>query len=245
MICSACQLVPLTSWPGDTPAAPKLAYIESRKASPTTAAPPPPMGSILRAARTLEAQPILDPTAEVCHTLQALHSPQTHSARANTRHSPTAVPGEILSKPKQAVTGEILSKVLKALPLGSAARPSGWAYKHIKTNTSSSEDACAAELWVAQLVVHGNLSHLPRLLPFAKPSGGLQLTAVGEVWYRLAALCTLAASPEASHALSPLEIVVAVRGARPSRWHARSPRQRHRAGGLAERLQHLAAWTRC
>jgi hypothetical protein len=36
--------------------------------------------------------------------------------------------------------------------------------------------------------------------------------AVGEVWYRLAALCALAACPEASRTLSPLQVAVGVRG---------------------------------
>jgi hypothetical protein len=163
------------------------------------------MGSISRAARTLEAQPILDPTAEVCHALQALQPPEP------------IPPMRTPDTPPAAVTGEILSKVLTSLPHGSAAGPSGWAYEHIKAATSSSEDARAAVLRFVQTADRGDLPHLPRLLdarllPFAKPSGGIRPIAVGEVWYRLAALCSLAACPEASRALSPLQVAVGVRG---------------------------------
>jgi hypothetical protein len=82
------------------------------------------MGSISRAARCLEAQPILDPSAEVCHTLQTLHPPV-----------PTS------EVPPAAVTEQILAKMLKSLRHGSAAGPSCWINEHIKAATSTSEDA--------------------------------------------------------------------------------------------------------
>jgi hypothetical protein len=46
--------------------------------------------------------------------------------------------------PPAAITEEFLAKVLKALPQGSTARPSGWTYEHIKDATSCSEDAGAS-----------------------------------------------------------------------------------------------------
>jgi hypothetical protein len=63
------------------------------------------MDSVSRAARSLDAQPILAPTVEVC------------------------------------ATQEILADVLKALPQGSAAGPSGWTYENIKAATTTSKDA--------------------------------------------------------------------------------------------------------
>jgi hypothetical protein len=110
--------------------------------------------------------------------------------------------------PPAAVTEQILAKVLKSLPHGSAAGPSGWTYEHIKAATSTSEDARAAVLHLMQAVVRDDLPHLPRLLdarllPLEKPSSGVRPIAVGEVWYRLAALCALAACPNAGSSLVP------------------------------------------
>jgi hypothetical protein len=70
-----------------------------------------------------------------------------------------------------------------------------------------------------QAVVRGDLPHLPRLLdarllPLSKPSGGVRPIAIGEVWYRLAALCALAACPDAEHSLAPLQVAVGQEGAR-------------------------------
>jgi hypothetical protein len=48
--------------------------------------------------------------------------------------------------PPAAGTDQILAKVLKSLPPGSAAGPSGWTYEHIKAATGTSEDAQAAVL---------------------------------------------------------------------------------------------------
>jgi hypothetical protein len=49
-----------------------------------------------------------------------------------------------------------------------------------------------------------------RLLPIPGPSGGGRLIAISEVWYRRAALCALAAFPEAGSTLKPLQIEVGV-----------------------------------
>jgi hypothetical protein len=81
---------------------------------------------------------------------------------------------------------------------------SGWTYEHIKASTS--QDARADVFRLVQAAVRGNLPHLPlhldaRLLSLQKPSGGVCLIAVGEVWYPLAALCALAACPNAGSSL--------------------------------------------
>jgi hypothetical protein len=119
--------------------------------------------------------------------------------------------------PPAAVTEQILAKVLKSLPHGSAAGPSGWTYEHIKAATSTREDAWAAVLRLLQAVVRGDLPHLPRLLDARllrpeKLSGAARPIAVGEVWYRLAALCALAACPSAGSSLVPLQVAVGVPG---------------------------------
>jgi hypothetical protein len=69
-----------------------------------------------------------------------------------------------------------------------------------------------------QALVCGNLPYLPRLLdahllPLAKPNGrGVRLIAMGEVWYRLASLCTLAACPNAGRSLPPLQFAAGISG---------------------------------
>jgi hypothetical protein len=50
------------------------------------------------------------------------------------------------------------------------------------------------------------------LLPIAKPAGGIRRIAIGKVRYRLAALCALAACPEARSSSFPLQVGVSVRG---------------------------------
>jgi hypothetical protein len=106
-----------------------------------------------------------------------------------------------------AITQEILADVLKALPRGSAAGPSGWTYEHSKAATTSSEEARVAVLRFVQALVRGDLPYLSRLLearllPLAKPNGhGVRPIAIGEVWFLLAALCALAACPNAGRSL--------------------------------------------
>jgi hypothetical protein len=164
------------------------------------------MGSISRAARSLDAQPILAPTEEVCAALRALH-PQEQPP-------PVPTSGELPA----AITQEILTDVLKALPQGSAAGPSGWTYEQIKAATTSSEEARAVVLRFVQALVRGDLPHLPRLLdarllPLAKPHGrGVRPIAIGEVWYRLAALCALAACPNIGRSMAPLQLAVGISG---------------------------------
>ena len=119
--------------------------------------------------------------------------------------------------PPAFVTGRILNQALRNLPQGSAAGPSGWTYEHIKAATGCSEDARVAVLRLVQAMTSGSLPHLPRLLdarllPFAKPSGGVHPTSIGQVWYRPAALCALAACPNAGSGLAPLQVAVGIRG---------------------------------
>jgi hypothetical protein len=96
-------------------------------------------------------------------------------------------------EPPATITEEILANVLKAVPKGSATGPSGWTFEHTKAATSSSEEARSVVLRFVQALVHGKLSHLPRLLdariiPLAKAHNGVRPIAISEVWYRLAAL---------------------------------------------------------
>jgi hypothetical protein len=85
------------------------------------------------------------------------------------------------------VTEEILANVLKGLPQGSAAGPSGWTYEHSKAATTSNEDTRVTVLQLVNSIVQGTLPHLPHLLdahllPVAKLLGGVRPIAIGEVW---------------------------------------------------------------
>jgi hypothetical protein len=52
-----------------------------------------------------------------------------------------------------------------------------------------------------------------RLLPLAKPNGrGVRPNAIGEVWYRLVALCALATCPNAGRSLAPQQLTVGISG---------------------------------
>jgi hypothetical protein len=159
---------------------------------------------ISRAARCLEAQPILECSAEVCHTLDTLHPPEPLSS------VPTS------EMPPAAVTEQILAKVLKSLPHGSAVEPSGWTYEHIKAATSTSEGACVAVLRLVAAVCR-DLPHRPhlldaRLLPLAKPFGVVRPIAVGEVWYWITVLVALASCPNAGRSLVPLQAAIGLLG---------------------------------
>jgi hypothetical protein len=98
------------------------------------------------------------------------------------------------------------------------AGPSGWTYEHIKAATTSSEEARTVVLRFVQASVRGDLPYLPRLLeagllPLAKPNGrGVRPIAIGEVWCRLAALCALAACPNAGRSLAPQQLAVGISG---------------------------------
>jgi hypothetical protein len=117
-----------------------------------------------------------------------------------------------------AITQEILADVLKALPRGSTAGPSGWTYEHIKAATTSNKDVRAVVLSFVQALFRGDLPCLTRLLnarllPLAKPnSRGVRSITIREVWYRLAALCALAACPNAGRSLAPEQLAVGISG---------------------------------
>jgi hypothetical protein len=155
--------------------------------------------STSRAALFLEAQPIRDPTEEMCHALQALPPPEPIPP------SPTL--------PLQLSLGRC--EVRKSQkPHKSAAGSGGWACKHVKVATSSSKDPGSTVLRFVQAGVCTDLPHLPRffdahLLPFASHPPD---PTHRRVWYRLAALYALAACPEASQTLSPLQVAFGVCG---------------------------------
>ena len=172
------------------------------------------LGSITRAVKCLAATPIAEPTDATVETLRALH--------------PTAPPPAVPASTTAAVTVtlDILSDVLQALPKGSAPGPSGWTYEHIKAATQAGN--CCALLGVINVMIRGDLPHVPelldsRLIGLEKPGGrGLRPIAIGEVFFRLAGLCAMAARPGAGRALAPLQLGVRVKGGSQIIGHALS-----------------------
>ena len=165
------------------------------------------LGSVTRAAKSLEAVPIADPTEDTIAKLRELHP----SAPPPPAQNPTAAAME--------VTMDTFRDALRSLPKGSSAGPSGWTYEHIKAATQTDVIACDAALRFVNAIIGGKLPHLPELLDstligLEKPGsgGGIRPIAIGEVWLRLAGLCAMASCPGAGQALAPLQLGVGVRG---------------------------------
>jgi hypothetical protein len=166
---------------------------------------------VLKAAKCLKAAPLADPSDEVLAALRTLHPGE----------EPPTIPE--CTAPLLLILEGTLRQVLKATPQDSAAGPSGWTHEHIKAATSVSEAALCAVLDMVCAVTSGALPQLPSLLhatltPIKKATGGVRPIAGGEAWYRLAALCALAACPV--HGLAPLQLVVGIRGGSQNVGHA-------------------------
>jgi hypothetical protein len=115
----------------------------------------------------MEAQTILHPPEKVLHAFKDLQPPEP-----------------LLQCPCQvlivAISKATLAKVLKAVPLGSAAGPSGWTYEHMKATSRSRKDSQAAVLGLVLAVAQADLPRLldDRVIPFAQPSGGICPTVI-------------------------------------------------------------------
>jgi hypothetical protein len=123
------------------------------------------------------------------------------------------------------VTAEIIYDVLRALPKGSSAGPSGWTYEHI-TAALKDCDALNAASRFLNVIIGGHMPHLPDLLAstligLEKPGGnGVRPIAIGEAWLRLAGLCAMGACPEIGPSLAPLQLGVGVKGGSQCMGHA-------------------------
>ena len=177
-------------------------------------------GSITRAAGALDAAPVAQYDADLPAKLQAL-LPQA---------DPPAIP-EALQDPavraaaSALVSEEVLARVLPKLPRGSAGGPSGWTYEHVQVVIRSGPDGSDAVRRLLGAIAGGLLPQLPeltdsRLIALLKPDGGVRPIAIGEVFYRLAGLCALAASPGLGPSLAPLQLGVSTRGGAQTIGHA-------------------------
>ena len=163
-------------------------------------------GSVSRAAKALSAEPVAAYSDAVLAELQRLHPDEPLPA----------LPDQIT--PAAVVKDADLTEVLRNLPRGSAAGPSGWTYEHVRAAATTCPAAREAILRFINLMVSGGLPRLPALLAarvvaLQKPGGrGIRPLAVGEVWLRMAGLCALQAAPSAPDSLPPLQLAVGVRG---------------------------------
>ena len=163
-------------------------------------------GSISIAARRLEDTKPADTTdPAVIEALRKLH--------------PEAAPPEPLQceVPALQIDSTLLQRVLDRIKRhyrGRAGGPSGWTFEMILAVTGGSARGLQAALGFVNLLLSGEL---PRdcglldslLLALQKPKGGVRPIAVGEVWYRLAAMCAIeAVGKDAGRALAPLQVGV-------------------------------------
>jgi hypothetical protein len=100
---------------------------------------------VSRAAKVLEQLPIQQPTVHVLANLVALHPPEVP-------HRPP-----VATEPAVDITEDTQREVLRTVQRGSAGRPSGWTFEHVKAATSASEDAFAAVLRLVRTI---NLTYL-------------------------------------------------------------------------------------
>jgi Reverse transcriptase (RNA-dependent DNA polymerase) len=170
-------------------------------------------GIISRAAGRLQSAELAELTPETIAQLQRLHP----------HEEPPEVP-EFTAQPVD-ITEELLRTVLRRMPKGSAPGPSGWTYEHIRAAALASEDAFEAVRRLVNLILSGELPYLAELLDstliaFKKPGGGIRPIAIGEVFYRLAALSGMAAVPDVGRSLAPLQLAVGTRGGAQTMGHA-------------------------
>ena len=171
------------------------------------------LGSVARATRCLQSQPVVEPTPEAIAELRALHPPSAPPPPLAT------------DTPAARVTADTLRTVLKRLPRGSAAGPSGWTYEHVRAALLGSEACFDAALRFGNALLAGELPLLPallasRLVAVKKPKGGTRPIAVGETWLRFVCLCALATCPTIGPSLAPLQLGVGVPGGATCVGHA-------------------------
>jgi hypothetical protein len=133
------------------------------------------LGNVSKASKVLDEAPMAVPNYEVLAVLCALHTTENppRLPEATTLHA--------------TITADVLSTVLKAVPRGSTARPSGWTYEHVYAAIRGCPDAEVAVLDFEAAIVRGKMPQVPallaaNLLPITKAQGGTRLIAVGEVW---------------------------------------------------------------
>ena len=113
----------------------------------------------------------------------------------------------------------MLARVLRRLAenCGTADGLAGWTDDHIRQAAWASVEAMEATLEVIKLILSGDLPRHSKLLDSAliglrKPDGVVRSIAIGEVKYRVAALCANEACASIDAAPTPLQLGVGVSG---------------------------------
>ena len=174
------------------------------------------VANITKAARALSSAPLADPT-----------DPAVRAA-LKAKHPEAAPPAPLAAEePALQVDGDVLGKVLRQLAArkGSAGGPTGWTLEHIAAGAKADAAAFDGTVKVVNLILSGELPRHSSLLDssligLARPDGGVRSIAVGEVWYRLAALCALNTCSGLGAGLAPLQLGVGVSGGAEAVAHA-------------------------
>lgn len=141
-------------------------------------------GSASRAASTLASNSSISFDQKSIAELNRLHPRRTQPLPPLPR-----------SAPKIILQAEHLTKIVKQnLANKSAPGPSGWTGEHIAT-LMGDEECREAVTVIVSMIVNGQFDDVARarylacrLMPFAKPGGGVRPVAIPDAWYKLAAI---------------------------------------------------------
>ena len=166
-------------------------------------------GSISVAARRLEdAKPADTTDPAVIAALERLHPADDDPEPLECDSPPLQIDAQALRRVLARVSQHYRSR---------AGGPSGWTFEMLLAVTSTRKGLDAA-LGMVNLILSGEL---PRggglldslLLALEKDKGGVRPIAIGEVWYRVAAMCAIdEVGKEAGRGLAPLQVGVGVEG---------------------------------
>ncbi|MEL6449579.1 MAG: reverse transcriptase domain-containing protein [Pseudomonadota bacterium] len=167
-------------------------------------------GSVSRAAKVLESEPLADMThTRNLNALKKLHPDAPEPDPLDAPEAPLQVDVSLVQK--------VVEKV-SAHHRGSAGGPTAWTYEMIVAAATASADCTRAVVTMVNLILSGKL---PRdcflldstLVGTQKPAGGIRPIAIGEAWYRFAMLCALVAvGRDIGMALAPLQVGVGTSG---------------------------------
>ena len=142
------------------------------------------LGSIKKAARRPDAEPLapINP--------QTWHLSDLHPHPVPSRAPPPAGP------PSLVLTQKVLKKVMKRVPRGSTAGPSGATLEHLKATLQGSRSCRDRTIEFFNKVLSGEAPIMPemlarRVVALQRRKGGVRRIAVGEVWMRFCHLWAL------------------------------------------------------
>ena len=165
-------------------------------------------GSISRAARALKNVPVADASDPAVLAKLASKHPE--------EPPPTPLESDV---PALQITSDHLRAVLKRWrgKHGTAPGMSGLTPEHIVAAADTGVNAFSAILEWVNLMLSGKLPRHGALLDSAliglmKPNNDVRPIAIGEVWYRFAASCALAALGHTGAALAPVQLGAGTQG---------------------------------